>query len=135
MTDWWWGNWAGLEFGCGKITPHIIQILSISKMHIASAIDACIDVCPYFCVSVVTNVKSSHSGNMPRCSTTTWSSKSTRFQIWYKIVVTRRWLFSPASMDAIAFLGYSTTTEIKIKPCSMPSGPNEFTKDLNLYLE
>lgn len=32
---------AGLEFGCWKRhTPHIIQILSISKMHIALAIDA-----------------------------------------------------------------------------------------------
>lgn len=37
-------------------TPHIIQILSISEMHIASAIDASIDVCPFFCVSVVPNL-------------------------------------------------------------------------------
>ncbi|KAJ9485312.1 hypothetical protein VN97_g8044 [Penicillium thymicola] len=32
-------------------------------------------------------------------------------------------------MDAIGFLGYSTTTETKITPWSMPSSPNEFTKE------
>lgn len=36
---------------------------------------------------------------------------------------------SPTPMDAIGFLGYCTTTGVKIEPWSMPSGPNGFTKE------
>lgn len=55
MTD--GGKFAGLEFSCGKRTPHIIQILSISNMHIASTIDGYIyldyvDVFPLRCTSI-----------------------------------------------------------------------------------